>query len=88
MKYRNASEILPDDLLKELQKYAPGEILYVPSSGVRKQWGADSGARRYYEQRNEEIRHKYFNLRITIDALSEEYSLSDETVRKIIYRNL
>ena len=86
MKYRNASEILPDDLLKELQKYAPGEILYIPSDKDRKKWGADSGARRFYEQRNEEIRHKYFHLKMSMDALCEEYNLSDETVRKILYR--
>ena len=86
MKYRNASEILPDDLLKELQKYAPGEILYVPSDKGRKKWGADTGARQFYEQRNEEIRHKYFALKVTIDTLCGEYNLSDETVRKIIYR--
>jgi hypothetical protein len=86
MKYRNASEILPDDLLKELQKYVPGEILYVPSDKDRKKWGADSGARRFYEQRNEEIRHKYFHLKMSLDSLCEEYSLSDETIRKILYR--
>ena len=86
MRYRNASEILPDDLLKELQKYAPGEVLYIPSDKDRKKWGADSGARRFYEQRNEEIRHKYFHLEMSMDALCEEYNLSDETVRKILYR--
>ena len=86
MKYRNASEILPDDLLKELQKYASGEILYVPSDKNRKKWGAETGARRFYEERNEEIRHKYFNLKVAIETLCEEYSLSDETVRKILYR--
>ena len=86
MKYRNASEILPDDLLKELQKYAPGEILYVPSDKSRKKWGSDTGARQFYEHRNEEIRHKYFDLKVPIDALSEEYYLSDETVRKILYK--
>jgi len=88
MKYRNASEILPDELLKELQKYTSGEMLYIPSSGERKSWGAGSGARRFYEQRNEEIRYKYFSLKMSIDALCEEYSLSDETVRKIIYRSV
>ena len=86
MKYRNASEILPDDLLKELQKYAPGEILYVPSDKKRKEWGADSGARQFYTQRNEEIRHKFFHFKISIDVLCEEYKLSDETVKKILYR--
>jgi len=73
MKYRNASEILPDDLLKELQKYASGEILYVPSDKGRKKWGAGTGAKHFYEQRNEEIRHKYFHLKTSIDVLCEEY---------------
>ena len=86
MKYRNASEVLPDDLLKELQKYASGEILYIPSDKERKKWGSDTGAHQFYEQRNEEIRYKYFGLKIPINALSEEYCLSDETVRKILYR--
>ena len=86
MKYRNASEILPDELLKELQKYAPGEILYVPSDKSRKKWGADTGAQHFYEQRNEEIRHKYFHLKVSVDTLCEEYSLSGETIRKILYR--
>ena len=86
MKYRNASEILPDDLLKELQKYASGEMLYVPSDKGRKKWGEDTGARKFYELRNEEIRHKYFTRGCTIDTICEEYSLSDETVRKILYK--
>ena len=88
MKYKNASDILPDELLKELQKYAPGEVLYIPSSGARKKWGAETGTRRFYEERNEEIRHKYFHLKTQLDSLCEEYCLSDETVRKIIYRKV
>ncbi|MCL2056426.1 MAG: CD3324 family protein [Oscillospiraceae bacterium] len=86
MKYRNASEILPDDLLRELQKYAPGEILYVPAGKDRKKWGAGTGARHFYDERNAEIRHKYFKHREPISSLCDEYGLSDETVRKILYR--
>ena len=86
MKYRNASEILPDDLLKELQKYVTGEILYVPSDTERKKWGSSNGARQFYEQRNEEIRYKYFILKVSIDSLCDEYSLSDDTIKKILYR--
>ena len=86
MKYRNASEILPDGLLKELQKYASGEIVYVPSGNTRKKWGSDTGARYYYESRNSEIRYKYFHLKASLDSLCEEYNLSDETVRKILYK--
>ena len=86
MKYRNASEILPDDLLKELQKYAPGEILYVPSEKDRKKWGAETGARHYYQKRNEEIRQKYIEHKVPVLSLSDEYGLSEETIRKIIYK--
>jgi len=84
MKYRNAGEILPDPLLKELQKYAGGETLYVPAAGERKAWGEGSGTRRYYAERNEEIRQKY-RRGVRIDSLAEEYGLSDERVRKIVY---
>lgn len=86
MKYRNAKEILPDELLKELQKYAPGEIIYVPSDRERKKWGIETGARHFYEQRNEEIRHKYFRLKVSIEMLCDEYCISDDTVRKILYQ--
>ena len=86
MKYKNASEILPDSLLKELQKYAPGEIVYVPSGQTRKKWGSNTGTRAFYEQRNAEIRYMYFHLKASIDMICDEFSLSDETVRKILYR--
>lgn len=85
MKYINASEILPDELLKEVQKYASGETLYIPNSMERKKWGHDSGARSFYKQRNEEIKNKYFR-KASIDELSEEYCLSVETIRKIVYK--
>lgn len=85
MKYRNASDILPDELLKEIQKYTSGEALYIPSSIERKKWGHGSGARIFYEQRNEEIRHK-FSRKVSIDVLAEEYNLSTETIRKIVYK--
>jgi hypothetical protein len=86
MKYRNASEILPDELLKELQKYAPGELLYVPSDKGRKQWGEHSGAKTYYSQRNEEIRDKFFRIKAAIPDLCDEYGLSEDTIRNICYR--
>ncbi len=86
MKYRNAADILPDDLLKEIQKYASGETLYIPSETARKPWGGSTGARNFYEQRNSEIRSKYYQEHQDIKRLAEEYHLSEETIRKIIYK--
>lgn len=86
MKYRNATEVFPDKLLKEIQKYTSGEILYIPAKEERKNWGTKSGARIYYEQRNEEIRYKYRKEKKSLDELGVEYNLSVETIRKILYR--
>ncbi len=85
MKYRNASDILPDHLLKEVQKYTAGEILYIPTEKERRQWGAGSGARLYYEQRNEAIREG-FRQHESIGELAEKHHLSEDTIRKIVYR--
>lgn len=85
MKSKNAADVLPDELLRELQKYVSGESLYIPSDKERKKWGSDSGARKFYAQRNEEIQYKFFH-NMSIEELAEEYSLSTETIRKIVYK--
>ena len=58
MKYRKASDIFPDELLKEIQKYSSGELIYIPKVQERQDWGSRSGARTFYVQRNSEIRSK------------------------------
>lgn len=84
MKYKNAREILPDRLLKELQQYVSGETIYIPNANEKKQWGEASGARSYYKQRNEQIREK-FRSGSSIEVLAEEYNLSVDSIRKIVY---
>ncbi|MBC8060550.1 MAG: hypothetical protein H7Y18_07780 [Clostridiaceae bacterium] len=86
MKYFNASDILPDELLREVQKYAQGKALYIPKNNERRKWGEGSGARSYYEQRNEEIQKKFTRDQISMEALAIEYCLSIETIRKILYK--
>ena len=85
MKYKKASDILPDELLREVQKYIEGEALYIPKGKARRKWGENSGGRTFYQQRNEEIREKFFR-KVSIEALAEEYGLSYETIRKIVYK--
>lgn len=84
MKYRNAREILPERLLKELQQYVSGETIYIPNANEKKQWGETSGARSYYKQRNEQIREKFRN-GSGMEELAEEYNLSVDSIRKIVY---
>lgn len=84
MKYRNASEILPDKLLKEIQKYTSGETIYIPSDKKRKKWGEGSGAMAFFEERNNEIRFK-FSQGATVEELANEYYLSVETIKRVLY---
>lgn len=76
MKYKNANDVLPETLLAELQKYAAGELLYIPQlKERRKSWGESSGTRQYLRKRNQEIRDR-FGQGQTVDELSDAYSLS------------
>ncbi len=85
MKYINAAEILPEHLLKELQTYIKGNVIYVPENSGKKQWGAVSGSLLFYQNRNEEIRrlHKAGQ---SIEMLAEQYGLAYSTIKKIIYK--
>ncbi len=84
MKYINAAEILPEKLLKELQTYIEGEILYVPKTSSKKQWGTTTGSRLFYSERNEEIQ-KYYKEGYSINELANRYNLAYSTIKKIIY---
>ena len=84
MKYKNASDILPDKLLREIQKYASGEAIYIPLAKEKSGWGEKSGARAYYEKRNAQICARYKGGE-TVNDLSSAFSLSPKSIRKIIY---
>lgn len=85
MKYKNASHVLPDELLKELQKYAPGEVIYIPKPDGKRKWGEGSGARAFYQERNSKIQADHKN-GITIEELATKYNLSIDSIRRILYK--
>lgn len=84
MKYINAAEILPEKLLKELQTYIEGEVLYIPKTSAKKQWGTATGSRLFYLERNEEIQRLYRE-GYSMDVLANRYGLAYSTIKKIIY---
>ncbi len=88
MSYRNAKDIFPPELLKEIQTYVQGERIYIPQlDNVRRNWGKKSGSREIITFRNNEILKKYKD-GLTIGELSELFCLSSESIRKIVYKNL
>lgn len=85
MKYTNAAEVLPSGLLREVQCYIEGELLYIPKSESKQQWGAVSGSKRFYSERNSRIR-ELFDGGVSVKELTEKFGLSDSTIKKIIYQ--
>jgi len=71
--------------LREVQKYAAGETLYFPKDKERQKWGEKTGARTFFQKRNTEIRQKYLQ-KMSMEHLADEYNLSVETIKKIVFK--
>ena len=84
MNYENAADILPEDLLKRVQKFAAGKLIYIPETIAKRSWGETSGYKRYLVERNQEIKEKFIS-GSTIENLADEYNLSIESIKKIVY---
>ena len=64
MGYKRADEILPEYVLKILQEYAGGELLYVPKKERdRKRWGTGTGMGERLRLRDETIQRILRNMR-------------------------
>jgi len=85
MKNSNIEEILPKELLYEVQQYVQGKSVYIPiPKDNRKKWGENTQSKNITSMRNGEIRSAFRN-GSTIDELCEQYYLSPESIKKIIY---
>ncbi|SES41563.1 hypothetical protein SAMN04487884_1452 [Butyrivibrio fibrisolvens] len=84
MKYENAKNILPEKLLKEVQKYAEGKVIYIPKQESAKGWGEASGYRDRLNKRNTMICNRY-SAGHSIMEIAEEFYLSPETIKKLVY---
>ena len=84
MAYKNAKEILPCELIMEIQKYIDGDLIYIPTKSNKTEWGIRSGAKQKYAERNDAIREQYKN-QTSIEELATRYFLSIDSIKKIVY---
>lgn len=82
MKYVNAKVILPDSLVVEIQKYIEGGYLYIPCRLQSRRKGRKPSD--YIRHRNEDICKKYKE-GYKIKDLSEDFYLSIDSIKKIVY---
>lgn len=84
MKYFNVHEILPENIIKEIQTYIDGEFIYIPRKNENhKSWGEKSGIKGSLKDRNSTILKKY-NDGLTIKDLAQQYFLSEQSIRRVI----
>lgn len=88
MSYKNATEILPEKLLFEIQQYVEGEVLYIPrKSPKRIKWGEKSGTRKRLAERDREI-CKDRIIGLTVSDLANKYYLSEKSIQRILRKGI
>nr|WP_270647336.1 CD3324 family protein [Paeniclostridium hominis] len=84
LKYKNAKNLLPKELLQKVQEYIQGDVIYIPKlKGEKMPWGAKNGARKAIYTRNKDIFNLYVN-GYSIEEIVSIYNLSESSIRKII----
>ena len=84
MSYIKAEEILPEELIRQIQEYADGIYIYIPRKpGTRHAWGQATDYRTELKIRNDRIRTDYA-AGIPVADLSAGYHLSEKSIRRIL----
>jgi Mor family transcriptional regulator len=85
LRYVNAKDVLPPEVLSEVQKYSCGALIYIPKKDNDKAgWGQINGTRAMVSHRNLRIMEAYRS-GTPVYELMDEYCLSEASIRKIIY---
>ena len=84
MQYLKAEDVLPAELLAQVQHYADGVYLYIPRrAGHRQSWGNSTRYREELRQRNESIR--FLNREgMTTEELADRFHLSVKTIQRVL----
>jgi len=86
MRYCKASDVLPAELIEEIQKYIDGQYLYIPRrQQSRRSWGDNTRTRAEIRRRNRQIAQERAD-GASIRMLAERYFLAEKTVAAILRR--
>ena len=86
MSYIKAEEILPEELIRQIQEYADGVYIYIPRKpGTRHPWGQETDYKAELRIRNDRIRSDYA-VGTSVVALSCKYHLSEKSIRRILQK--
>lgn len=83
MGYKKAEDVLPERILKLVQKYVDGEIIYIPRKGKKRSWGSETRIRDSLKERNKSIYKEYLHGK-SAEELAESYYLSKKSIQRIL----
>ena len=84
MRYKNASDILPQNVLELIQEYTDGVYIYIPRKEEnRKQWGDNTHTKAEIQERNASIYAQYKSGQ-KVQELAREYFLSEKSIERVI----
>lgn len=84
MGYQNPIDLLPKQLLEQLQEYVEGQIIYIPKKKAnRKLWGENTDTKQFLSSRNRQI-YVDFQNGMDLGQLSEKYFLTEKSIQRII----
>ncbi len=84
MGYLKATDVLPKDVVEEVQKYVDGELLYFPrKKNYRRKWGDTTGIKETLSVRNLSIYKDYMN-GMNLKTLSDKYFLTPKSIGRIV----
>ena len=88
MSYIKAEEILPEELIRQIQEYADGVYIYIPRKpGTRHKWGQETDYTAELKARNDRIRNDHAAGE-SVTVLSRKYHLSEKSIRRILQKTL
>ena len=84
MDYIRAVEILPRELIEQLQQYADGAVIYIPKKEEEKKaWGEQTRTKKELAKRKKKI-YADFLRGSSVKELAEEYFLAEKSIQRII----
>ena len=84
MDYQNSANLLPKELIEQIQKYVDGKVIYIPKKQInKKHWGENTDTKQVLASRNCQICLDNQN-GMTIKHLSEKYFLAEKSIQRIL----
>lgn len=84
MGYVKAGDVLPPEMIEQIQQYVDGKVLYIPKRADEKSaWGKGTSTKTELAERNARI-YEQFLAGASVSQLANDYFLVEKSIQRII----